>query len=360
MAGLRLLRNRYYARIHMPQGVRPCERKIPLKTGDKREAMIRLLEVERVEDLLKKGDEWEFSWANNTGATRPHIYTLTVAIQDYLDSKQADGVRPKTLVSYTSCLNRTAAVLGGNFEVTRFSIETIDLLKKRWQDELSPTTININLRSVKAFLNWLHERGKIDRVPRIKPVAGEKHDPQYISNTEFDAISQTASQHCARVFEFYRQTGLRMSEPFHATLTGNYLTIEAEHAKGRRSRDIYLPQNLIEYFLEIQQKGYQPGYYSREFQKAAKRAGVTGCKFHSLRHTAALRLYLRTRDFYQVSRQLGHADLSTTLIYTRFDPKKLKADFPDLVTEEGGERVQLGVVENSARVAGGMAAGYGR
>jgi integrase len=339
----------------MPKGVYPRERKVPLRTGDKREAIVRLSEVERVEDLLKQGEEWEFPWLNDTAVTRPRTYALSEAIQDYLDFKRADGIRPKTLISYTSCLNRTALVLGGNFELSRFNIETIDLLKKRWRDELSPTTININLRSVKAFLNWLHERGKINSVPRIKPVAGEKQDPQYISNADFDAICKATTPHCVRVFEFYRQTGLRLSEPFHATLNGNYLTIEAEYAKGRRSRDIYLTYDLIEIFGIIHKKGYQPGYYSREFHKAAKQAGVIGRKFHSLRHTAALRLYLRTKDIHEVFRQLGHANLNTTLIYMRYDPKKLMTDFPDLVNAEGPRGVHLGVVENSA----GAAVGYG-
>lgn len=359
MAGLRLLRDRYYARIHMPQGVRPRERKVPLKTGDKRLAVIRLGEVERVEDLLKKGEDWEFSWANETGATKPFIYTLAEAIQDYIDFKQADGIRPKTILCYKGCLARVQKALGADYDLKNFDIVTIDNLKKRWRDTISPTSINITLRAIKAFLNWLEERGKVDRVPKIKPVAGEKHDPQYISNADFNAICSMTTEHCVRAFEFYRQTGLRMSEPFNATLNGGFLTIEAEHAKGRRSRDIFLTHELIEHFLEIRQKGYQPDYYSRQFMFAARKAGVKGRKFHSLRHTAALRLYLKSRDIYQVCKQLGHADLSTTMIYTRYDLKRLELDFPDLVNREHPMNVSLGVVQGAATAAATAAGGYG-
>lgn len=40
-----------------------------------------------------------------------------------------------------------------------------------------------------------------------------------------------------------------------------------------------------------------------------------GLKFHSLRHTFAMRLYAATKDWDLVKQKLGHADLETTQIY---------------------------------------------
>lgn len=339
MAGLRLLKGKYYARVHMPQGVRPRERKIPLKTDQEREAVIRLAEVDRVETYLKQGEDWDFPWMNDTTVTKPSVYTLDEAANDFLVSRRADGLRPKTLESYGLCLRKCAAVLGPSSNVSSIDLEDIDRLKRRWQGVHTPTTINIALRSLKAFLNWLNERGKITSVPRIKQVNGESRDPQYISNDQFNSICQQVTPYLARVFDFYRQTGLRLSEPFDATLTGNYLTISAEHAKGKRQRDILLSPDLILIYHELLDHTHIPEFYSKQFMQAARAAAVTGRKFHSLRHTAALRLYLQTKDIYQVSRQLGHADLSTTLIYTRYDLKRLQADFPDLVSEEHPESI---------------------
>ena len=80
-------------------------------------------------------------------------------------------------------------------------------------------------------------------------------------------------------------------------------------------------------------------YYSRKFREACRAAGITGKKFHSLRHTFAVRHYLQTRDIYAVAKQLGHASVTTTEIYAKFNLKRLEQDFPDLASRKHGARV---------------------
>jgi len=75
--------------------------------------------------------------------------------------------------------------------------------------------------------------------------------------------------------------------------------------------------------------------YTKVFYKACKgdksREPIKNRKFHSLRHTSAVRLYLKTRDIYAVMKQLGHSSVTTTEIYSRFDIRLLEEHFPDLV-----------------------------
>jgi integrase len=55
---------------------------------------------------------------------------------------------------------------------------------------------------------------------------------------------------------------------------------------------------------------------SRAFEKACKRSGITGLRFHDLRHTAATRMIERGVNIAAVSRLLGHADIKTTMRYS--------------------------------------------
>jgi integrase len=41
-------------------------------------------------------------------------------------------------------------------------------------------------------------------------------------------------------------------------------------------------------------------------------------KFHSLRHTFAIRLYMRTRDIHLVKTALGHSSMDTTMVYLNY------------------------------------------
>jgi integrase len=55
---------------------------------------------------------------------------------------------------------------------------------------------------------------------------------------------------------------------------------------------------------------------------AAKRSGIEGCSFHTLRHTTASRLIQAGMSLYEVGQVLGHADVKTTAIYAHLVPSQ--------------------------------------
>ena len=61
MASLKQMRGKYYSRIRQWNGVKQIERLIPLKTSNKIDARLRNSEVERHEEDIKSGMEFEFS-----------------------------------------------------------------------------------------------------------------------------------------------------------------------------------------------------------------------------------------------------------------------------------------------------------
>ena len=50
-----------------------------------------------------------------------------------------------------------------------------------------------------------------------------------------------------------------------------------------------------------------------------------GLSTHSLRHTFATELYRRTRDLGLVQAALGHASITSTMVYARVDEERLRA-----------------------------------
>jgi len=349
MSYLTKKRNTYYARIRFSQqGLKPRDEYIALKTTIRSEAVARKLEVDRHERDIKEGIPISFAWENDEGATKVEAKTLADTIDEYIEARKHDGLRSNTIEEYTDALAKLKSVAGGSIPVHHISIQTIDKFKSGYAS-LAVASRNMHLRAIKTFLIWCEDRKYLKERPKITMVQGEKHDPIYLSNDEYKSICSEVSEYVKSVFYFYRETGCRLSEPFLGTINGDFLTITEDNAKGHHSRDIWLTKDLKQLLEKMRAKTimvrrndlppdhssdvkqFHYKYYSKQFTKACSDIELEGRKFHSLRHTAALRLYLRTGDIYRVSRQLGHISINTTQIYTKFDLKKLQQDFPDIV-----------------------------
>jgi len=351
MAGMRIQGNQYVARVHFAKGSRPAEVKIPLRTLDEKTARIRRIEVERYQDDIKKGIPISFPWINGNGRVEVVKYTLDTAINEYRSARKADGLSVSSLDIARLALKAFEKTVGAKFPVELIESIHVDKFKQSCvTKKYSPTTINIRLRNIKTFLRWLKARNRLLEMPEIKLVRVPSGAPKYLSNSQFDKVCTKSESFLSDVFHFYRETGCRLSEPFTGEINGDFLTVREDTAKSRRSRDIYLTTNLMVTLikmranthvkLEPKQKksktiiirdthGIQ--FYSREFKKACALAEIEGRRFHDLRHTAAVRMYLKTRDIYAVARQLGHSSVLTTEKYARFENKRLEQDFPDLV-----------------------------
>jgi len=332
-------------------------------TKDYKTALIRKLDVEEKADEIKAGINFSFIWAGNEPEVKIVHFTLKDARDKYVNARKADRLAESTITLIENALDHLQRVLRPTFPIETINIGHIDAFKASChKDKYALTSVNIRLRTIKTFLIWLHERNYIKLVPKIKMLSVPK-TIRYVSNDQFKKICKKVSPHLVRVFAFYRETGCRLSEPLFAELDGNFMTITAEHAKGRRQRDVFLLDESKKTLIELKQMTHfsgnlHPGrakestgmrilrnthevkFYSKEFKKAAVACGITDVRFHDLRHTAALRAYLKTRDIYAVARLLGHASVNTTQIYANFDLKRLEQDFPDLVDKREEATIQ--------------------
>ena len=148
--------------------------------------------------------------------------------------------------------------------------------------------------------------------------------------------------HFKRAFLFYFMTGCRKSEPFHGTISGNWLIITPDTAKSHRTREIQLNGDLLGILYEmrnrhdelIRENRYQSkniiDRYSKEFKKACRSVGIEDRHLHNLRDTYAVRRWAMIGDIHLVSREIGHTSVTMTEKYAKFNLRRLITDFPTL------------------------------
>lgn len=376
MAGLKILRNKYYARVRKWDGVKQVEKLIPLRTSNKTDALERLIFVNRFEKDIKEGNDFSFPWMNDDGKIEVIRYTLEKAVDEYLKARIAEKLRIGTIKIYKSALNTFIDVCGRNIPIENITTHDIELYKRQFQSNSSEYA-NINLRAVKTFFNWLFDNEIISTIPKVKMVKINRKLPSYFTEKEWDSIihlnlfdvrnklgqlKYPKIEHYKRAWLLYYKTGCRLSEPFNGKLDGNWLTIDEDNSKTNIQREIYVSNNLIAILLEMQErlevhlqsnksKVDFINRYSRMFKQCCKIVGINNKHFHHIRHTYAVRRYLELRDIYQVAKELGHSSVTTTEIYAKFNLSRLEQDFPSLVNinKKGTFEAKYGIRDTDFR-----------
>lgn len=94
----------------------------------------------------------------------------------------------------------------------------------------------------------------------------------------------------------------------------------------------HAPVGLV--FKTLDGKPVQSQYLRRMIGEKADKAGITKrVYFHLLRHTYLTRLYGRTKDIRVVQEVAGHADISTTMIYTHVSGEDVRKAMLEEVTQ---------------------------
>ena len=346
MATLKKRRGYWYARVlwYKHGETRQTEKQVPLKTNSKVEARVRLAIVNKVENDIKEGIAFSFPWLNNGGSIKVCVFRFNDAVNEWMEHRKKNKIRKKTLeinqlaLSYFMDCNGSKRPLSsiGNTDIANY----IDYLDARGN---SDTTINIHLRTIKAMLRYYRKIGKLDHVPLIEQRKIAKTDPIYISDQEFQSLMELdqLSDFYKEVFLFYRETGMRLREPFMASLKGDWIDIPPE-SKTHQLRSIPLSEPLKKIFIELKawyDHGYgstlkDPGdHISKMFKRSLREIDSNEAKhFHSLRHTFAVRMLLKNTPIYEVKLLMGHASVTTTEQYSSMNLKRAAQDFPTLVT----------------------------
>ena len=349
MAGFRKRGKTWVARVRPTINGKRKEIPINLRTGSKVTAGQRLAEIKKKEDeiieLYKNGENYCFPWLNSDGVLKIEYLTFEDAITKWLTLRKSQGIAESTISRNINSMNTMMSIWGKNIRLSDITLDYIDTYTEEMSErEYKPQGINLNLRT---FLNWAYRREYIKKVPYIQLVKVDKPLPSYVPDRYFSEIMELdcLDVHYKKAFQFYRDTGCRLSEPFVGELIGNVLVIPAEYSKSRMEKEIKIGMDHIPILFELQERyhswkkkvkkpllKYFKDKYSKEFKRCCRLVGIDR-RFHDLRHTFAVRRYLMTRDIYQVMKEMGHSKVTTTQIYTEFRMSRLASDFPNLIHE---------------------------
>ena len=202
------------------------------------------------------------------------------------------------------------------------------------------TSIILFLSAIKfAHLTILNK----DITAPIKRPKKEKRIPTTLSKDEIKKLlAELKTEKSKLMVSLMYACGFRVSELTNLKITDINFSEKVGHvrqAKGNKDRLFNIPEFLVDELqnLVVLQKnngqeflfqGRNGKISTRNLQKivssAAKRAGLENVHCHTLRHSFATHLLENGIDIRKIQELLGHADLSTTQIYTHVSTEELK------------------------------------
>jgi integrase/recombinase XerD len=279
------------------------------------------------------------------------------------------GTSFNTITAYASDLREISRFLAGHGESFR-ACEMQDLeafFASRAADGLSPNSAARKLSCLKRFTRFLTAEGKRKSDPAllIDGVKAKRRLPATLSVAEVEQLLNTAHKaatgasgpallralRLACLLELLYGTGLRVSElvglPLSA-LQGDRLMLTVR-GKGERERIVPLnpkAREALDRYLDASQPRQasflatrrwlfpshgEAGHFTRQklardLKELGARAGLDEERLspHVLRHAFASHLLDRGADLRVLQTLLGHADISTTQIYTHVMEERLK------------------------------------
>jgi integrase/recombinase XerD len=266
-----------------------------------------------------------------------------------------------TLESYSRDLNdlaRHAAGQGRTLEqLSRRDLE--EFIRTLMSEGRSPRSVARLVASVRGFYRYLHLRQHISDNPAVdlQPPRAWKVLPKFLSVEDVDRLLNAPDVATPRglrdraLIELLYATGLRVSElvglrPHDLHLDAGYLTTTG---KGRKERLVPFGDEaaawVVKYLKEsrplllgkrssprlfVNARGGGPGITRVGFWKILKGYGKTlglarQLSPHVLRHSFATHLLQHGADLRAIQMMLGHADLSTTQIYTHILDARMRA-----------------------------------
>ncbi|HUF12190.1 MAG TPA: site-specific tyrosine recombinase XerD [Longimicrobiales bacterium] len=279
------------------------------------------------------------------------------AYEDHLSLER--GLSPRTVSAYRREAERLVEHLGARGvdspqAVTADAVrDFVYSLKDRG---LKATSIRRAISALRTYFGWLLLEGAIDADPteRIEPPRIGRRLPGVLSLDDvvriLDAPDPGDPLHWRdrALLEFAYASGVRVSELIGLRVRDLALDEGFARVFGKGAKERVVPlgsaaRRAIEVYLREVRPGLERGGGKgavflnargqplsrmgvwKILRKHVERAGVrTRVTPHTLRHSFATHLLERGADLASVQEMLGHADISTTQIYTHVDREYLK------------------------------------
>jgi len=282
-------------------------------------------------------------------------------IREYLAYLRVEkGLAANSIEAYGSDLAKLSEWAAKN-GIDLLSLDRTDL--REWLIDLSRTDLSESskrrlISSIRGFYKFLMIDGHIKISPAEDIATPQKglYLPKFLNQTEVEMllsqpdVSTETGLRDRAILELMYSSGLRVSEAVNLQIreVDLDLGILTCTGKGNKTRRVPVGASAVEWLrsylalrrknekIEIQNLFVSPAgkpltrQLIHSFIKAyAKQCGLEGVSPHTLRHSFATHLVQNRADIRSVQQMLGHADISTTQIYTHITDAHLKKAYED-------------------------------
>ncbi|WP_242698460.1 site-specific tyrosine recombinase XerD [Bacillus sp. SD088] len=283
-------------------------------------------------------------------------------MQDFIHFLTVEkGLSQNTIVSYKRDLKRYLEYLQQVEQVKKLNdvtrIHIIQFLAFLKKEGKSSKTLARHIASIRAFHQFLLRDKVVDHDPSVhlETPKMERTLPQVLSFREVEKLLNTPDLTTSygirdkAMMELLYATGIRVSELINLDLDNVHLTMGFVRCIGKGDKERIIPlgqmaSDSVEQYLRESRPQLRKTKYKTEalflnhhgnrltrqgfwkiIKKLAAEANVEkDLTPHTLRHSFATHLLENGADLRAVQEMLGHADISTTQIYTHVTKTRLK------------------------------------
>jgi len=295
---------------------------------------------------------------------------FALASRAYLDFVRVEcGLAPNTVAAYASDLRDLFGDLVSRGVESIAAISPRDLAEHisglKRDRSLSPASVARHLATIKTLFRFLRSNGKIEDNPAdwLDQPTRWKKLPGVLSPAKMRALIDAPQPPIGTngadlipywlrdraLLELLYASGLRASEAAGVRMDEFHETLGVVKVTGKGGKQRLVPvgdpamEAVREYVERCRPRLLRPGnrdegrlFLSRTgrplervaiwqiVKKHAKTAGLEGVHPHTLRHSFATHMLIGGADLRIVQELLGHADVTTTQIYTHVDRSHLK------------------------------------
>ncbi|GBG94851.1 tyrosine recombinase XerD [Ligilactobacillus salitolerans] len=289
------------------------------------------------------------------------MFPIDNLIQDYLHYLTVErGLSANTVVSYQNDLTQFVKFLQKN-DVNSFTVversDITNYLAEETAQKKANSSIIRSVTSLRRFFLYLSQEKVITNNPMtlIDTPKQQEHLPEVLSRQEVEQllktpnVSQPLGLRDRAILELMYATGLRVSEVINLHLADLHLTMGLIQTIGKGQKERLVPigdtaAQWINSYLErsrpklLKEKrssflflNFHGNQLTRQgvwknLKQQVRKAGITkNITPHTLRHSFATHILENGADLRIVQELLGHADISTTQIYTHLSKRRLSS-----------------------------------
>jgi integrase/recombinase XerD len=285
--------------------------------------------------------------------------TISGLYEKFCNYKQTEGIAERTLKDYKVHYHYLQKFLDGE-DINKKEI-TRDLFRDYiswmiYEQGLSPVTVNVRLRTLRAFLRFCFKEGYIEQAV---------HDDLKILKTPQDTIESFTVEEIrkllsvidkesytgfrdALIIQFLLDAMVRISELVtirkeNVHLDDGFVKLEATETKTRRARLVPLSIRTIEVLHEYlkETKEFENDFLFLTYEgtplsadtvrwslrQIGESAGITNKRVspHTFRHTGALMYIMNGGDPFSLQKILGHSHMNMVRKYIQMTDMDVKA-----------------------------------